>query len=47
VRYVEENAAAADIALTEDQLAALDEAMPAGAVAGERYPAESLATVEL
>jgi aryl-alcohol dehydrogenase-like predicted oxidoreductase len=47
VKYVEENAAAADIALTEDQLATLDEAMPAGAVAGDRYPAESLATVEL
>jgi aryl-alcohol dehydrogenase-like predicted oxidoreductase len=47
VKYVEENAAAADIALTEDQLAALAEAMPAGAAAGDRYPAESLATVEL
>ena len=46
IRYVEENAAAADVALTEEQLAALDAAVPVGAVAGERYPAESLRTVE-
>jgi len=38
VQYLEENAAAADIELTEDDLRALDEAAPAGATAGDRYP---------
>jgi aryl-alcohol dehydrogenase-like predicted oxidoreductase len=47
VKYVEENAAAADIALSEEQLAALDAAVPVGAVAGDRYPAESMGSVEL
>jgi len=46
VKYLEENAAAANIALSEQQLAALDAAVPVGAVAGERYPAESMGTVE-
>ena len=36
--YLEENAAAADIELTKDELARIDEAAPAGATAGERYP---------
>ena len=47
VTYVEENAAAAGISLTDEQLAALDAALPIGAVAGDRYPAASMATVEL
>jgi aryl-alcohol dehydrogenase-like predicted oxidoreductase len=47
VTYLEENVAAAAIELSDDQLAALDEAMPAGAVAGDRYPAESMGSVEL
>jgi aryl-alcohol dehydrogenase-like predicted oxidoreductase len=38
VRYLEENAAAADVELTDDDLARLDEAAPVGATAGERYP---------
>ncbi|HEV7871960.1 MAG TPA: aldo/keto reductase [Modestobacter sp.] len=38
VEYLEENAAAADIELTEDDLRALDEAAPKGATAGDRYP---------
>jgi len=38
--YLEENAAAFEVELTADDLAALDEAMPAGAAAGERYPAD-------
>jgi aryl-alcohol dehydrogenase-like predicted oxidoreductase len=37
VRYLEENVAAADIELTADQLAAIDEALPVGATAGDRY----------
>ena len=38
VSYLEENAGAADVELTEDDLRALDEAAPAGAAAGDRYP---------
>ncbi|GAA4730573.1 aldo/keto reductase [Modestobacter marinus] len=38
VRYLEENAAAADVVLTDEDLRALDEAAPAGATAGDRYP---------
>ncbi|GAA2876648.1 aldo/keto reductase [Streptosporangium fragile] len=37
LRYLEENAAAADITLTSEQLAALDAAVPAGAAQGDRY----------
>jgi len=47
VKYVEENAEAADIALTADHLAALDEAAPVGAAAGGRYPVEAMASLEL
>jgi aryl-alcohol dehydrogenase-like predicted oxidoreductase len=38
VSYLEENAGAADIELSEDDLRALDQAAPAGAAAGDRYP---------
>jgi aryl-alcohol dehydrogenase-like predicted oxidoreductase len=38
VSYLEENAGAADVELTEEDLRALDEAAPAGAAAGDRYP---------
>jgi aryl-alcohol dehydrogenase-like predicted oxidoreductase len=47
VKYLEENAAAADVALSEAQLAALDAAVPVGAVAGERYPEQGMRSVEL
>jgi aryl-alcohol dehydrogenase-like predicted oxidoreductase len=47
VKYLEENAAAADIALSDEQLAALDAAVPVGAVAGERYAEASMGSVEL
>ena len=47
VKCVEENAAAADVTLTDEQLAAIDAALPVGAVAGERYPAGSMGSVEL
>jgi aryl-alcohol dehydrogenase-like predicted oxidoreductase len=43
VRYLEENLAAADLVLTPDQVAALDAAVPAGAVAGTRYAERSMA----
>ena len=36
-RYVEENVAAAAIELSDDELARLDEALPLGATAGQRY----------
>jgi aryl-alcohol dehydrogenase-like predicted oxidoreductase len=35
--YLEENVAASEIALTDEDLRALDEAAPAGATAGDRY----------
>ncbi|WP_104526480.1 aldo/keto reductase [Blastococcus atacamensis] len=38
VSYLEENAAAADLALSDDDLRRLDEAAPAGAAVGDRYP---------
>jgi aryl-alcohol dehydrogenase-like predicted oxidoreductase len=37
VRYLEENAGAAEISLSEDDLARLEEIAPAGAAAGDRY----------
>jgi aryl-alcohol dehydrogenase-like predicted oxidoreductase len=37
-KYLEENVKAAEIELTEDDLRRLDEAMPVGATAGDRYP---------
>jgi aryl-alcohol dehydrogenase-like predicted oxidoreductase len=37
-RYLDENLAAADLALAAGDLAALDEAVPSGAAAGARYP---------
>jgi len=37
VRYLEQNAAAADVGLSADDLARLDEAFPPGVAAGERY----------
>ncbi|MFC4536395.1 aldo/keto reductase [Sphaerisporangium dianthi] len=40
--YLEQNVAALDIALTRDELAALEKAAPKGAVAGDRYPAATL-----
>jgi aryl-alcohol dehydrogenase-like predicted oxidoreductase len=37
VRYLEENAAAAEVDLTDDELRQLDEIAPAGVAAGDRY----------
>ena len=42
VRYLEENAAAADIVLNEADLAAIDQALPAGSAIGERYAPEGM-----
>ena len=38
VAYLEENVAAADIELSEEDLRRIDEAAPVGAAAGDRYP---------
>jgi len=45
-RYLEENVAAAAIALTPDEVAALEAVFPIGAAAGTRYPAESMRLLE-
>jgi aryl-alcohol dehydrogenase-like predicted oxidoreductase len=45
IKYLEENAAAADIALTAADLKALDAAAPVGAAAGERYVPAGMATL--
>jgi aryl-alcohol dehydrogenase-like predicted oxidoreductase len=47
VRHVEENAEATEISLSAHHLEALDDAMPAGAAAGDRYTPEGMAAVEL
>jgi aryl-alcohol dehydrogenase-like predicted oxidoreductase len=38
VRYLEENAGAAELELTEDDLARIEAAFPKGATSGDRYP---------
>jgi aryl-alcohol dehydrogenase-like predicted oxidoreductase len=45
-RYVEENIAAAAIALTPADVAMLDEAFPIGTAAGARYPPDSMRLLE-
>ena len=42
MEFLEQNAAAADIELTQDELHRLDEALPPGAAAGTRYPEQSM-----
>lgn len=44
-KYLEENAAARDVHLTESELAALDEASPKGVAAGERYAEAMMRTL--
>jgi aryl-alcohol dehydrogenase-like predicted oxidoreductase len=43
--YLEENAAGAGVTLTEDDLAGIEEAMPRGSAAGERYAEEQMRAV--
>ena len=43
--YVEDNVAAIDIELTDDERTALEEIMPPGAAAGDRYPEMIMANV--
>lgn len=42
---LEENVAAADVSLTADEVAALQESVPAGAAAGTRYPGPAMKSV--
>jgi hypothetical protein len=46
VTYLEENAAAADIELTADQLAEIEAALAPGAAAGLRYPEQLMDRVD-
>jgi aryl-alcohol dehydrogenase-like predicted oxidoreductase len=46
VRWLEENASAADVELTPDDLRRLDEAFPPGATAGDRYPDMTRVNIE-
>jgi aryl-alcohol dehydrogenase-like predicted oxidoreductase len=46
VKYLEENVAAADVELSDDDLAAIDEAVPVGSTSGERYAEGGMQTVE-
>ncbi len=45
-RYLEENAAAADIVLSGQEVATLDEAFPVGSAAGTRYGADAMRLIE-
>ena len=44
-KYLEENAGAADITLTDEDLRRIEEAMPRGSAAGERYSEQMMRTV--
>jgi aryl-alcohol dehydrogenase-like predicted oxidoreductase len=46
IKYLEENAAAADIELSDEQLHAVDLLFPPGAAAGDRYAPAGMQTVE-
>ncbi len=47
IKYLEENARAAEIMLTQNDLRAIDEAIPPGATAGERYPERAMRAVNI
>jgi aryl-alcohol dehydrogenase-like predicted oxidoreductase len=44
-KYLEENAAAADVTLTQEDLRRIEEAMPKGSAAGERYTEQQMRAV--
>ena len=46
IRYLEQNAAAAAVALDDDDLRRLDEAFPKGSTAGDRYPDMTRVNIE-
>jgi len=45
-KYLEENVAAAGVRLTREELARIDRALPRGAAAGMRYPAQSMQALD-
>ena len=45
VKYLEDNAGAVNVHLTEEDLRAIDDVLPPGATAGERYPPAAMAGV--
>jgi aryl-alcohol dehydrogenase-like predicted oxidoreductase len=45
IHRLDENAAAADVVLSEDDMRALDQAMPVGVAEGTRYPEQFMATL--
>jgi aryl-alcohol dehydrogenase-like predicted oxidoreductase len=47
MKYLEENARAAEITFSENDLRAIDEAIPAGTTAGERYPERAMRAVNI
>ncbi|MBP2298545.1 aldo/keto reductase [Azospirillum picis] len=47
IKYLEENVAAAEVALTDEELKALADALPPGAAAGDRYTAEGMRGVNV
>jgi aryl-alcohol dehydrogenase-like predicted oxidoreductase len=47
VAYLEENAQAIGIALSEEELASIDAAMPSGSAQGLRYPEGQMSRVQL
>jgi aryl-alcohol dehydrogenase-like predicted oxidoreductase len=47
VAYLEQNVAAVDVALSDSELADLDEALPPGAAAGERYPQAAMRAINV
>ena len=46
VRYLEENVAAMDVALTAEDLRRLEDVFPHGAAAGSRYPEQMMALLD-
>ncbi len=46
-KYLEENAAAVDIVLTQEELAALDAGFPPGIAGGDRYPENNMGLLQM
>jgi aryl-alcohol dehydrogenase-like predicted oxidoreductase len=44
-KYLEENAGALNVRLSESDLRRIDQSFPVGAASGERYPEQALAAV--
>jgi aryl-alcohol dehydrogenase-like predicted oxidoreductase len=45
--YLEQNVSALEIELSSEDLVAIDEAVPRGSVAGDRYAAEQMSRINL